>query len=172
MRPTTKAPLFDRFAAAVADFGSPFYAEERQRDVWNEASAFGLQLFLWGSLVLSAVMFWLGGRALLPYGASLMVFASLVSYLVLAYVKRLGVTVPVKGALKGWRLGLFLVVYAANVFGALSAVGAGSTRGGSFGRGFAGGAIVAFGGLVGLLWGQRLASRRARKRNEPMHPGL
>src|SRR3954447_16974710 len=28
---------FMRWAAVVADFGSPVYREERQRDVWNEA---------------------------------------------------------------------------------------------------------------------------------------
>jgi hypothetical protein len=162
----TKEPLFDRFASAVADFGSPFYAEERQRDVWNEASAFGLQLFLWGSLVLSAVMFWVGGRALLPYGAVLMLFASFVSYLMLAYVKRLGVDVPVKGALKGWRLVAFLVVYLANVLGALSAMDSGSTR-----TGFAAGTVIGIAGVAGLLFGQQL-QRRRRDRADASRPGL
>src|SRR5690242_18627048 len=33
---------FVRWAGVVGDLGSPFLAEERQRDVWNEASAVGL----------------------------------------------------------------------------------------------------------------------------------
>ncbi len=35
-----------RSAELIGDLGNPFYAEERQRDVWNEASAVGLQLLL------------------------------------------------------------------------------------------------------------------------------
>ena len=167
----TKAPLFDRFASAVADFGSPFYAEERQRDVWNEASAFGLQFFLWGSLVLSAVMFWVGGPPLLPWGAALMIFSSLGSFLVLAYVKRLGVDVPAKGALKGRRLVAFLVVYAANVFGGLHAVAAGDSGGGGTRSGFIAGAVVGVAGVVGLVYGQS-CQRRLRERDDHIHPGL
>ena len=163
----TKAPLFDRFASAVADFGSPFYAEERQRDVWNEASAFGLQFFLWGSLVLSAVMFWVGGQPLLPWGAALMIFASIGSFLVLAYVKRLGVDVPVKGALQGRRMLAFLVVYLADVLGALHAV-ATSGSGSDTVAGFFAGLLVVAAGIVGLLYGQS----RQRRRQQATHPGL
>jgi hypothetical protein len=39
--------VFVRLAAGVGDLGNPFYREERQRDVWNEASAVGMQLTLW-----------------------------------------------------------------------------------------------------------------------------
>ncbi len=31
--------LFVRAAAAVGDLGNPFYDEERQREVWNEAAS-------------------------------------------------------------------------------------------------------------------------------------
>ncbi len=50
MSSTRQDPLV-RMAHVVGDFGKPFYAEERQRDVWNEASAFGFQLVLWCALV-------------------------------------------------------------------------------------------------------------------------
>ncbi len=46
---STRPGLIVRVAHVVGDFG-PFYAEERQRDVWNEVSAFGLQLVLWSTL--------------------------------------------------------------------------------------------------------------------------
>ena len=43
----TRPDPFVRVAQFIGDFGNPFYDEERQRDVWNEACAFGLQLLLW-----------------------------------------------------------------------------------------------------------------------------
>jgi hypothetical protein len=157
----TRTPVFDRFAAAVADFGSPFYAEERQRDIWNEASAFGLQLFLWGSLILSAAMFWLGGRGSVPYGVALLIFASLPSYLVIFYARRLGIDIPVKGALRGWRLAAFLVVYAANIAGVAHALDQQRPSGG-----FLGGAVIGSAGAIGLLVGQQAQQRRRRQRAE------
>ena len=166
----TRTAVFDRFAAAVADYGSPFYAEERQRDIWNEASAFGLQLFLWGSLILSAAMFWLGGRGSVPYGLALLVFASLPSYLVIFYARRLGIDIPVKGALRGWRLVAFLVVYAANIAGVAHALDQQRPSGG-----FVGGAVIGAAGAGGFLVGQQVLQRRRRQRAEAaesIHPGL
>lgn len=166
----TRTPGFDRFAAAVADFGSPFYAEERQRDIWNEASAFGLQLFLWGSLILSAAMFWLGGRTSVPYGMALLIFASLPSYFVLFYARRLGIDVPLKGALRGWRLATFLVVYAANIAGVAHALDQQRPSGG-----FVAGALIGASGAIGLLVGLQVQQRRRRQRAEAAeatHPGL
>ena len=49
MSQTHPDPLI-RVAQFIGDFGNPFYDEERQRDVWNEACAFGLQLLLWSTL--------------------------------------------------------------------------------------------------------------------------
>ena len=46
---------FLRWARVVADFGSPFYREERQRDVWNEASALGFQAGVWLTLLAATV---------------------------------------------------------------------------------------------------------------------
>jgi hypothetical protein len=167
---TTKTPVFDRFAAAVADFGSPFYAEERQRDIWNEASAFGLQLFLWGSLILSAAMFWVGGRAGLPYGLALLIFASLPSYFVLAYARRLGVDVPMKGSLRGWRLVAVLVAYTANLGGVAVALDQQRPSGG-----FLGGLLIGTAGAAGFLGGISWLQRQRRQRAEEAdstHPGL
>lgn len=91
MSRTTTPPLFDRFASLVADFGSPFYVDERNRDVWNEASALGFQFLLWTGIALSGVMFWVGGRPVAPYGLALLVIVVAASYLVLIHSKRLGV---------------------------------------------------------------------------------
>lgn len=62
--------VFMRVASAIGDLGSPFYDEERQRDVWNEASAVGFQAMLWSSLVAANVMIWVGGAAASPYTLS------------------------------------------------------------------------------------------------------
>ena len=93
--PTTPS-AFMRFASAVADLGDPFYTEERQRDVWNEASAFGFQLLLWSGLALSALMLWFGGRDALPYAYGLLGITGLASALTIGYARRLGVDVATR----------------------------------------------------------------------------
>ena len=64
---------FVKAAATIGDLGNPFYREERQRDVWNEASAVGLQLVLWLGLGTVAAMVWLGGPPALPYAFAVFV---------------------------------------------------------------------------------------------------
>lgn len=46
----------------VGDLDDDFYRDERQRDVWNEASAVGLQVMLWTSLAAAATLSWFAGR--------------------------------------------------------------------------------------------------------------
>jgi hypothetical protein len=59
--------LYDRVASVVGDFDSAIYAEERQRDVVNEASALAYNVMFWGGLVLTCAMAWIGGPELLPW---------------------------------------------------------------------------------------------------------
>ncbi len=163
-----------RFASAVADFGSPFYAEERQRDVWNEASAFGFQLMLWSGMALSAAMFWLGGRPVAPYAFAVLLVAMLASYLVIAYARLLGVKVAVKGTLTRPRMLVFAVVYLAVVLGAVRSVGAH----GLDGSGLMIGLMVGAGGMTGLIIGMRRDQRRREQvaergeAGDVSHPGL
>ncbi|MFZ0158850.1 MAG: hypothetical protein WAL50_07465 [Kineosporiaceae bacterium] len=174
MSSSAEKSLFMRFAAAVADFGDPFYAEERQRDVWNEASAFGFQFLVWAGMALSAVMLWVGGRPLLPYAFALLILIVAASYLVIAYARLLGVRVAVKGSLTRPRLMAFAVVYAALILGAVRSVG----TGGLDRPGLMIGLAVGAGGLTGLLIGmdrQRRRQERAAERGEVddvTHPGL
>jgi hypothetical protein len=163
-----------RFASAVADFGSPFYAEERQRDVWNEASAFGFQLMLWATMALSAAMFWLGGRPVAPYAFAVLLVNLIASYLVIAYARLLGVKVAVKGTLTRPRMLVSAVVYFALVLGAVRSVGAH----GLDGSGLMIGLMVGAGGMTGLIIGMR-RDRRRRERsaqqgepNDVGRPGL
>jgi hypothetical protein len=87
----TRTTLFMRWAALVGDFGNPFYGEERQRDVWNEASALGLQLSLWLTLVLIAVMTWTGTA--MPFALALLGILGVTSLVTVTYAHRLGVDV-------------------------------------------------------------------------------
>ena len=62
--------LCDRAAKVVGDLDHPFYEEERQRDVWNEASAVGFQTVLWGAMASACGMVWIGCAPLIPAGVS------------------------------------------------------------------------------------------------------
>ncbi len=84
--------VFARATQAIADLGSPFYAEERQRDVWNEASAVGFQSLLWLMLGLVAAMVWIGGQPMFGWAMTLLLLTGLSSVLTLIHANRLGVT--------------------------------------------------------------------------------
>jgi hypothetical protein len=64
---------FVKAAATIGDLDNPFYRKERQRVVWNEASAVGLQLMLWLGLGTAAAMVWLDGTPALPYAFAVFV---------------------------------------------------------------------------------------------------
>lgn len=83
--------LFMRAASVVGDLDSPFYGEERQRDVWNEASAVGFQLMLWLGLIAADVMIWVGGATGLPYAVATFAVVGVSSLVVLTYAGRVGV---------------------------------------------------------------------------------
>ncbi|MGU3583810.1 DUF2029 domain-containing protein [Rhodococcus sp. C26F] len=54
--------VFVKTARFIGDLDDEFYRDERQRDVWNEASAVGFQLSLWIALVAAALLPWLADR--------------------------------------------------------------------------------------------------------------
>lgn len=174
MSTSTKRSAFMRLAAAVADFGDPFYAEERQRDVWNEDSAFGLQLLLWGVMVLAGIMLWVGGRPLLPYSVAVLAVAAVISYLVIAYARAKGVRVPWKSSVTKGRLVAVAVVVTALTAGAARAAAEGNS-----GVSWLISAVpLGLGAVVGLALGARRDRRRreqASARGEvapAIHPGL
>jgi len=119
MSPTRQDPIV-RLAHVVGDFGNPFYAEERQRDVWNEASAFGLQLLLWTSLLASTVTVWVVGAPSVPYVCGAFAVVGLVCCLTMAYAHRLGIDLASLDRSLRWRLLPYL--------GLLGAMGAGALR--------------------------------------------
>ena len=120
MTSTRQDPLV-RMAHVVGDFGNPFYAEERQRDVWNEASAFGFQLVLWCALVGSTAAVWVVGAPAVPYACAVMLVVGIVSGLVIAYAQRLGVELTGHDRMLRWRLLPYVLLVAALVIGVLRA---------------------------------------------------
>jgi hypothetical protein len=159
---------FVRAASVVADLNSPFYDEERDRDVWNEASAVGFQVLLWGVPLAAAAALWIGrAAALLPVGLILAVwFAAVV--LVLTYARRFEVDPNARTPLIAGRRAMFLAVLGllgtGVVRGALDLEVAGVSRAASFIRGMGQGMAATAAALalllVWLLVRDRLRSRR------------
>jgi len=135
---------FVRAAGMVGDLGNPFYREERERDVWNEASAVGLQLVLWLGLVAAAGMVWLGGAPALPYAIVVFVIVGAGSGVGLLYAHRLGVRVSATGRVLRLRLVPYVALVVLFLFGALRAAPSSG-----FGASFVGG--MAVGGVAGVL---------------------
>ncbi|MEU5842734.1 DUF2029 domain-containing protein [Rhodococcus sp. NPDC047139] len=53
---------FLKAARFIGDLDDDFYRDERQRDVWNEASAVGFQVFSWAALLGAGILPWVAGR--------------------------------------------------------------------------------------------------------------
>jgi predicted acylesterase/phospholipase RssA len=141
-------------AGVVGDLDNPFYAEERQRDVWNEACAVGLQLGL--ALAAATGMVWIGGAPALPYAVTLVSVEGVVAVVTLAYAQRLGVRFDDAGGMLRLRLvpyGALLVAFFVGVFRVAPADGFAS----GFVRGMVGGSAAA------VLW-LLCSGIRARRR--------
>ena len=149
---------FVRTAAFVGDFGNPFYREERQRDVWNEASAVGFQLILWLTLVAAAVAVWAVGAPALPFAALAVGVVGLASLVTIAYATRLGVTLTGADLVLRPRLVPYAVVVVVLTVGTLRAAPPDGTFSSSF---LTGAGIGTAAALLVLLVRALLAQRRA-----------
>jgi hypothetical protein len=159
---TTRSSPFLRAARVIGDFSNPFYEEERHRDVWNEASAFGFQLLLITALLFSTVCIWLVGRPALPYVQVGMVLTGAISWLTLMYAQRLGVDVLQPQRLNRARMAPIVVLVLLLGAGMLRAAQGGS----GFDRGTASGAITGFLLVLGFFVLTDLRTRRAAARSE------
>ncbi|QBI21056.1 hypothetical protein ER308_16730 [Egibacter rhizosphaerae] len=173
--PANPTDRFERFAATVGDLDSDFYAEERQRDVWNEASAVGFQVLLWGVPLVATVLLWtVRASALVPVAALLVPWAVAV-VTTLTYARRRGVDprhVESTSA-QPLRLSLFALVVAAAASGVTVAAAQfdapstiesflrGAAQGGAFGLG-----VIALGALV-IAFRERRRRTRAAASPEP-----
>ncbi len=151
---------FLRAAGAIGDLSSPFYREERNRDVWNEASAVGLQVTLLLALAAATGMVWLGGASALPYAFTVLGVVAVASWMTVLYAAALGVTVDDASLLR-----LRLVPYLALMV--LFLVGAARVApSGGFGGGLVQGGVwgAAAGGALAVVFTLR-GALRARRRN-------
>jgi hypothetical protein len=145
---------FVRLAAGIGDLANPFYREERQRDVWNEASAVAFQLLLWAGMAAATAMVWIGGADGLPYGLALMLLLGAASWVGIAYAAHLGVRVDTGTRLLRARTVPYVVLVLAFAAGAVRT----GVVAGPFGWGVGAGALVGvLAGVLGLRRARRLA---------------
>ncbi len=166
---------FVRAAAVVGDLDSPFYAEERDRDVWNEASAVGFQVFLWGVPLVGAAALWIAGAAaLLPVGLVLGLWVA-GAVVTLAFARRFDVDPSTRTPLIAGRRAMFAAVFAllgtGVVRAALDLEVAGSTPATSFVRGMGQGMAVTAAVLSLLLVALLVRDRFRRHRRSTDAPG-
>ena len=145
---------FVRAAATIGDLGNPFYAEERQRDVWNEASAVALQVLIWLHLLAATAMVWIVGADAMPYVYAVIVTIGLAGWVAFLYSASLGVHVETRTQTSWRRVVPLLVVVAF--------LAAGLVRAGVVQVSNAAGMVTGAAMALGLLWG---VARFVRSRN-------
>lgn len=144
----------------VGDLDDDFYADERQRDVWNEASAVGFQFFYWVALLTSAVLPWAAGRAGAWIALGLLITWLFGSAVTMTYARRHYVD---PGSTENWlrpRVFLAAVVYLIGALGVVSELLLATGIGTWFGV-----VVGAAGGLVAAAWSVRRKRRRRAERD-------
>jgi hypothetical protein len=161
---------FVRAAAVIGDLSNPFYREERQRDVWNEASAVALQVVLVLSLLAETAAVWIIGADAVPYVYALLAIVGIASWIAILYARSLGVNANDPQWMWGPRLIPYLVLLGLLSVGLLLAsvdLLPAVDDSPSFIRGAVQGALI--GGPIGLMAavaGLLLDFRRARARRK------
>jgi len=151
---------FVRAAAVIGDLSNPFYREERQRDVWNEASAVALQVLIWLHLMAATAAMWIVGADAVPYVYALVAMIGLAGWIAVLYSWSLGVHVESSRWTSWRRVVALLVVVVLLAAGLLRAeFGHVTVDGWSTVAGMVTGAVV----VLGLL---AAVSRFARSRTQ------
>lgn len=145
---------FVRAARGVGDLGNPFYREERQRDVWNEASAVGLQVVLWLGLLASTVLVWVIGAPAVPYAIAFLAIIGVASLVTVGYARCLGVDVESSQRVLRLRLVPYVVVLALLAVGIARTTAVSTSFGVGLAVGAAGALVIA---TVALVRGRRRA---------------
>ncbi|PTR22885.1 hypothetical protein C8K36_11068 [Rhodococcus sp. OK519] len=111
---------FIRAMRVVGDLDDEFYRDERQRDVWNEAAAVGLQLFLWVALVAAAVLPWAADVAGAWIALGLLLESLVISACVLAFARSRNVDPRETGRMARPRAVLALALYLTGAVGIIA----------------------------------------------------
>ena len=152
---------FLKAARVVADLDDGFYQDERQRDVWNEASAVGFQLFQWIALAAGAVLPWFAGRVGAHVAIGVLATWFVLSMVTIAYARARDV--DVYATVKAWRPRYIFAVllYLAGVAGIYIELANPFRYDGATWAGMAVGAFVGGGAAATVLvWVRRRDRRR------------
>jgi hypothetical protein len=153
---------FVRAARFVGDLDDEFYADELQRDAWNEASAVGFQSLLWIGLVSAAILPYVAGVTGAWIAIGMIVALVTVSYVVIGYARARGIDMYTVQKLRRSRIGVFVLLYL------VGAVGAGLRLLLHYGHGslapvLIGASVGLVGGLAGVVVGIKGRKRQARE---------
>ena len=108
----------------VGDLDDDFYKDERQRDVWNEASAVGLQSVFWAVFVSSAILPWVAGRTGAWISLALLIVALFGSVVTIVYALRRDVDVYVLSNYNRPRVVISIALYLVAAVGIMARLGA------------------------------------------------
>ncbi|MDV8021695.1 hypothetical protein [Rhodococcus sp. IEGM 1330] len=148
---------FVRAARFVGDLDDDFYADELQRDTWNEASAVGFQSLLWIGLASAAILPYAAGVTGAWIAIGIIVALIVVAYVVIGYARARGIDMYTVQELRRPRLAIALALYLLGAGGALVrllAQGSDASAWTWIGLAF-GAAVGATAGVVGVKWHQR-----------------
>ncbi|WP_245819671.1 hypothetical protein [Rhodococcoides yunnanense] len=123
---------FIRAMRFVGDLDDEFYDDELHRDVWNEASAVGFQLFVWVSLVAAAILPWVAGIAGSWTSVGVLLVFLSVATAVLGYTRARGLDMHTSQKLTRARIygatGIYLLGAGSAAVTLLAEYGGGNTR--------------------------------------------
>lgn len=147
----------------VGDLDDEFYRDEHQRDVWNEASAVGLQSITWAVFVSSAILPWVAGQTGAWISLALLIVALLGSVITIAYANRRDVDVYLLSNYNRPRVVISIALYLVAAVGIMARLKFDSYQESSTWVGALIGGIVG-GGLA--IAGVKLHQQRGRRREE------
>lgn len=110
---------FVRAARFVGDLDDEFYADELQRDAWNEASAVGFQSLLWIGLVSAAILPYAAGVTGAWVALGILIALIVASTVVQGYARSRGVEVYSAQELRRPRLAIAIALYLIGSLGAI-----------------------------------------------------
>ncbi|MEE2034394.1 DUF2029 domain-containing protein [Rhodococcus chondri] len=156
--------VFTKAARVVGDLDDDFYRDERQRDVWNEASAVGFQLCQWIGLTAAALLPWVAGRPGAWTALGLLIAWFVVSAVTMAYAGSRDVDLYTTTKLLRPRVvaaGLLYIAAAFGIFARLEWEGGGFDQDSATWAGRIVGAAVGLApASVVLVWYRRRVRRR------------
>lgn len=165
-RPGQDGGAFMRAMTAIGGLNSPQYADERARYVWYEASAVGVNLELWGGLVLATLMIWIGRASLLWWSLALFGMTVLTAVTTTAYAarRRAHIDLDESDYRSPVMVGIMLLVISYVVGLGRAALDFTSPHESGGGGGWVGVVSAVIGGILATIWGARSDARKRARR--------